>query len=50
MPGVPDTFGFINKFRESLAKNADQLKACEKILEVLEHGEKSKVHSPQKWT
>jgi hypothetical protein len=33
--GVPDTFGFVSKFKESLAENSEQLKAYEKILEIL---------------
>ena len=47
--GVPDTFGFVNKFKDSLTGDPDQLKACEKILEILQAGRKHKVPTLQKW-
>ena len=34
--GVPETFGFLNKFKESLAENPDQLKAYDKIIDILQ--------------
>jgi uncharacterized protein YbcI len=33
--GVPDTFGLVNKFKETIASNPYELKAVEKILEIL---------------
>ncbi|MFB3888171.1 MAG: hypothetical protein ACE14S_01660 [Candidatus Bathyarchaeia archaeon] len=38
--GVPDTFGLVDSFKESLTKNPDQLKAVVKIIEILESWKK----------